>query len=360
MSKLKDAVASAISALENELPRIHSVLEAWESHGPATSIARDELNQLKDLYENGVVKKRMSSVLEFCEDNEDDISRLENQEAGSSLRHLAWVAGEHYVERLHSHMNDVVSDTSDGEDSEFFSKDYAGHFIKAGLEDDQFPQLSEIRGALHRALEEEGNHERSPEQLLQDMIEDSYEDARDTRLFCRLFDFKPTLDGFEVYNVVPSDTGDEVPGYIGGEFSLDEYDCSQPENFVWVAFNQLGELCEEYNEEHNEIADNYDVFDDIDDTEEIIELKERIKQQARPIMNGAIDETHDKYGEYRDRVIASVRNKQDEYGLSDDVVSAFANHVTKNINALIKNVENEFSEENQFYNEDEWGVLRVY
>lgn len=350
MSKLKDAVASAISALESELPRIHSVLEAWEKHGPATSIARDELNHLKDLYENGVVKKRLSNVLEFCEDNDDDISRLESQEAGSSLRHLAWVAGEHYVDRLHSHMNDVVSDTSDGEDSEFFSKDYAGHFIKAGLEDDQFPQLSEIRGALHRALEEEGNHERSPEQLLQDMIEDSYEDARDTRLFCRLFDFKPTLDGFEVYNVVPSDDDDDIPRYIGGDFYDTEYSISKPENFVWVAFNQLGELCDEYNEAHS---------DDLSEEEEA-ELKNDIKQKARPIMSRVVDETHDKYGEYRDRVIASVRNKQDEYDLSDDVVSAFANHVTKNINALIKNVENEFSEENQFYNEDEWGVLRLY
>lgn len=360
MSKLTDAVASAISALESELPRIHSVLEAWENHGPATSYARDELNQIKDLYENGVVKKRLSDILEFCEDNDDDISRLESQEAGVSLRILARTFGEQYVERLHRAMNDIVSETSDGEDSAYFDEVYAGHVIQRELTDDRLPKLSDVRSELHRALEENGDRERSPEQLLQDMIEDSYEDAQDTRLFCRLFDFKPTLDGFEVHDVVPSDTGDEVPGYIGGEFNDDEYNSGNPSNFVWVAFNQLGELCEEYNEEHHEITRKYGVFADIDDTEECVELKERIKQQARPIMARVVDETHDKYGEYRDRVIASVKNKQDEYDLSDDAVSAFANHVTKNINTLIKNVEDQFSEETQFYTDEEWGVFRLY
>ena len=359
MSRLKDAVESAISALESELPRIHSVLEAWENHGPATSIARDELNQLKDLYENDVVKKRLSDILEFCEDNDNDIARLESKESGSYLNHWTWIFGEEYVDRLHSAMDDIVSKTSDGADSAYFDEVYAGHVIQIELTDERLPQLVDVRGTLHRELEEEGNHGRSPEQLLRDMIEDSYGDARDTRLFCRFFDFKPTLDGFEAHEIVPSND-DEIPQYIGGEFSMDEYARSKPENFVWVAFNQLGELRDEYNEEHNELTDKYGVFADIDDTEEGVELKERIKQKARPIMNRVVDETYDKYGEYRDRVIASVRNKQDEYDLRDDVVSAFSNHVTKSINALIKNVENEFSEETQFNNDEEWGVLHIY
>ena len=306
MSKLTDAVASARSALESELPRIHSLLEAWESHGPATSYARDELDQLKDMYENGTVMQKMSNVLEFCEANDDDISRLESQDAGASLRHLAWIYEDYYVNRLRKSMAEFVSETSDGADSAYFDKVYAGHNIQRELTDERFPQLVEVRGELHRALEKEGNHERSPEQLLQDMTEDSYEDADDTRLFCRLFDFKATIDGFETHAIVPSNDED-IPQYIGGEFSMDEYDHSNPENFVWVAFNQLGELRDEYNDEHNELTDKYGVFADIDDTEEGVELRERIKQKARPIMDRVVDETRDKYGEYRDRIIASVK-----------------------------------------------------
>lgn len=83
--------------------------------------------------------------------------------------------------------------------------------------------------------------------------------------FCRLFDFNAEIDGFSTYSVVPSGTGDEVPGYIGGEFSLDDYSVSMPDNFVWVAFDELQNLCEEYNDEHNALTDKYGVFADIDD-----------------------------------------------------------------------------------------------
>lgn len=359
MSKLKDALESAISTLQRETPRIQNILEAWDSFDPDNSFERDELDLLREKYENGTLLKEALNELAVCEENDEEIVRLEDdQEYGDEFREAASTF-KAYVDQLPAKVSGLESRASEHEGTGLFGENYKAYDVPFALIDGSLPYPNQINSMLRRAHEHEANDARSPEKLLQSMTESSYEEPDDTRLFCRLFDFKAELDDFEVYEIVPSDD-DEIPQYIGGEFSSDEYDRSQPENFVWVAFNQLGELCEEYNEEHNEIADNYDVFDDIDDTEEIIELKERIKQQARPIMNGVIDETHDKYGEYRDRVIASVRNKQDEYDLSDDVVSAFANHVTKRINALIKNVENEFSEENQFYNEDEWGVLRVY
>ena len=93
--------------------------------------------------------------------------------------------------------------------------------------------------------------------------------------------------------------------------------------------------------------------------DEKVERRESVKQRARPIMNRVVDETHEKYGAYRDRIIASVQKKQDEYDISDDAVSAFSDYVTRSIKSLIENVENEFSEEAQFSGSDQ-GVLRLY
>ena len=360
MSEFKAALESAISALESELPRIQNVLDAWESHGPATPVARDELDKLKDQYENGVVKKRLSDILEFCEVNDDDISRLESQEAGIQLHPLARVFEESYIDRLREYMNNIESRTSEGADSAYFGRPDAGHYIYACLTADWIPQLSDVRGEFHRALEAEGNYERSPEQLLHDMTEDTYEDAADTRLFCRLFDFKTELDGFNAYEVVPSDTEADPPQYIGGEFFMDEYARRKPDNFVWVAFDKLGALTDIYNNgvDHD---DDYGLASDVSDLlDEGIELEEALKQKARPIMQQVIDETHEKYGAYRDSVIASVKNKQDEYDLSDDVVNAFADHVKRGIGTMIENVENEFSEEHQFNSDHNWGVFWQY
>ena len=358
MSKLKDALESGISTLQREMPRIQNILDAWESYGPTNSFERDELDLLKEKYEDGVLTQQASSALAYCEDNDEEISRLEDQEYGDILRKLTSRL-ESYVDQLHSNVNGLESRMNEDQGSGLFGENFKSYYIQFQLTHGLIPHDREIKSALDVAHERESSYARSPEQLLRDMTESSYEETDDARLFCRLFDFKATIDGFETHAIVPSDD-DDIPQYIGGEFSMDEYDRRKPENFVWVAFNQLGELRDEYNDEHNELTDKYGVFADIDDTEEGVELRERIKQKARPIMDRVVDETHDKYGEYRDRIIASVKSKQDEYDLSDDVVSAFSNHVTKGINALIKNVEIEFSEENQFDNDDPWGVLHVY
>ena len=87
------------------------------------------------------------------------------------------------------------------------------------------------------------------------------------------------------------------------------------------------------------------------------DLKDALKQLARPIMRQAVEETREKYGAYRDRVIASVENKQREYGLSDAVVSEFSERANHYIGKLIANVEDEFSEETQFSGGD-WGIFQ--
>lgn len=358
MSKLKDALESAISTLQRETPRIQNILDAWESYGPVNSVEREELDRLKGKYENGTLMKQATSELAFCKDNDEEITRLEDQEYGRLLR-KATSSFESYADQLRVKVDGLESRASEDGNTGLFGENYKPFHVQFALIDGSIPYSGQIESALNRALERESSYARSPERLLKDMTEDSREDEDDARLFCSLFDFKAMIDGFETHAVVPP-SYDDIPQYIGGEFSSDEYARSKPENFVWVAFNQLGELCEEYNEEHHAITDKYGVFADIDDTEECVELKERIKQKARPIMNSVIDEAREKYGEYRDRAIAAVKNKQDEYNLSDDVVNAFTDRVKRGINSLIENVEDEFSEETQFYNDEEWGVLHVY
>lgn len=358
MSKLKDALESAISTLQRETPRIQNILDAWESYGPVNSVEREELDRLKDKYENGTLMKQATSELAFCEDNDEEITRLEDQAYGD-LFLMATSHFEGYADQLRAKVDGLESRASEDGNTGLFGENYKPFHVEFALIDVAIPYSGQIESALNRALERESSYARSPERPLKDMTEDSRENEDDTRLFCSLFDFKTMIDGFETHAIVPP-SYDDIPQYIGGEFSSDEYARSKPENFVWVAFNQLGELRDEYDEEYNAIAHKYGVFADIDDTEECVELNERIKQQVRPIMDRVVDETREKYGEYRDRAIAAVKNKQDEYNLSDDVVNAFSGHVRRGINSLIENVENEFSEETQFYNDEEWGVLHVY
>lgn len=351
MSKLKDALESAKPALERELSRIQDLIEEWERRGVVDSTAREQLDRLKHGHENVVVTHRVSDALEFCEDNDDDISRVESQDNKYSTHFRAMALRlNDYLSRLHSCVTDLESHMSDVHDSASFSDKHTAGFISALLTGGPIPPRSDIQRTLRRALENEGDCARSPEQLLWDMAEGSAggEDEDDALAFCRFFDFKPTLGGFETGGVVPW-PGDERPWYIGGMFDDEEYNYSKPENFVWVAFSQLGDLCEEYNEAF---------FSGLSEDEKV-ELKERVKQEARPIMDRVVDETHEKYGAYRDRIIASVQKKQDEYDLSDDAVSAFSDYVTRSIKSLIENVENEFSEETQFSGSDR-GVLRIY
>lgn len=348
MSKLKDALEAMTSTLQRETPRVQNILEEWERHGIA-SHERGQFDRLKDKYENGALVKRATSELAFCEENDEEISRLEDQYCGDNLRDVA-SAYQSYADRLGSIVADLESRASEDEGAELFGKNYVAFEIQTALADGTIPYHGKIKSELKWAHEREGKLARSPKKLLRDMTRESYEDPINTVLFCRLFDFKTTLDGFETHAVVPPNDGDDIPQYIGGEFYDAEYDCSKPENFVWVAFKQLGELCEEYNDARS---------DDLSEEEEV-ELKNDIKQKARPIMNRVVDEAHDKYGTYRDSIIASVQKKQDEYDLNDDVISAFANRVTKRINALTKNVENEFSEETQFHGDGNWGVFRIY
>lgn len=352
MSKLKDALESAKPALERELSRIQDLIEEWERHGVVDSTAREQIDHLKHGYENVAVTHRVSDALDFCEDNDDDISRVESQDNRYSTHFRAMALRlNDYISRLHSRVTDLESHMSDVHDSEPFSDKHTAVFISGLLTGGPIPPCSDIQRTLRRALENEGDYARSPEQLLWDMAEGSAggEDEDDALAFCRVFDFEMTLDGFETGEVVPWPGDAGCRCYIGGAFNDEEYNSGNPSNFVCVALNQLGDLCEEYNEAF---------FSGLSEDEKV-ELKERVKQKARPIMDRAVDETHEKYGAYRDKIIASVQKKQDEYDISDDAVSAFSDYVTRSIKSLIENVENEFSEENQFSGGD-WGVLRIY
>ena len=354
MSKLKDALESATPALERELSRIQDLIEEWERHGAVDSTARDQLDRLKRGYENSIVTQRVSGALKFCEDNDDDISRIESQDNryGTYFSVLAMRINE-YISSLRPDVTELESNVSNVHDSASLRDKNVARFISVLITEGPVPPSNELQRKLRRALESEASYTRSPEQLLQDMTEGSAggEDEDDTRLFCRLFDFKTTLDGFETGSVVPWPGDlDVCPWYIGGMFVDGEYDYDDPNNFVNVALNQLGDLREEYR----------DAFRSGLGEDEEVELKEYIKQKARPIMDRVVDEAHEKYGAYRDSVIASVQKKRDEYDLSDDVVSAFSDYVKRTIGTLIKSVENVFSEETQFQGDGDWGVLRAY
>lgn len=356
MSEFKAALESAKPTLERELSQIQDLVEAWGRDGTISpSTARDQLGLLENGYENVTLMRNVSDGLEFCEDSDDDISRIESQdnEYGTYFRVQAYRLNE-YISGFRWGADELESRVNDVQDSTSRSDERVTSFISMFLISGPVPSRGELQRSLRRALEDEGDYERSPEQLLWDMAEGSAggEIEDDTRLFCRLFDFKTTFDGFETDSVVPwlGDV-DVYPWYIGGTFVDGEYDYDDPNNnFVSVALNQLGALREEYRDARPGYLDE----------DEKVELKEYIKQKARPIMDRVVDETHEKYGAYRDRVIASVRNKQDEYDLSDDAVSAFSDYVTRTIGILINSVENAFSEETQFEGNGDWGLFWLY
>lgn len=376
MSEYKDTLESAIETAVQLTPRMQNAIEQLEERVKPTGSDLEYFNRCKELCENSVLIKQANEALAFVEECDEEIAKYETLFPRNPF-------GQDIIE-LNNHKAGMIKELKDlenyldtGISPARYLKDIklavGIHFVNP------IHNKADVEWSLSSARETYAEHyERSPEDLLRSMIESRpVEGYHDTGAFCHMFDFKTELDGIDTGRVVPTGADATNPAYIGGEFSATEYFHKKPENFVWVAFRKLGSLTSIYNaaldaidraEGSNELIGMSDLIMEVNGDHDLAsaaadmldegeDLKEVLKQLARPIMHQVVDETHEKYGAYRDSVIASVENKQREYELSDAIVGEFAEHVRTSINALIKNVEDEFSEETQFGGGD-WGIFQ--
>ena len=378
MSEYKDVLELTIDTAVQLTPRIQNAIEQLEERAKPTGSDLEYFNECKEMLANRVRIKQANEALAFVEECDEEITKYETLFPGNPFgqciielnNHKAGMIEE--LKKLENYLDTGISPTSYLKDIKLA---IGIHFVNP------IHTKERVERRLSMARENYAEfYERSPEELLQDMCKIPREVNHSTAMFCRLFDFKTELDGFDTGAVIPTGEDARYPAYIGGEFSDTEYFFKKPDNFVWVAFSKLGSLMSIYNaaldaadraEGSNELVGMSDLIMEVngdhdlasaaaDMLEEGEDLKEVLKQLARPIMDRVVDEAHEKYGAYRDSVIASVQKKRDEYDLSDDVVSAFSDYVKRTIGTLIKSVENIFSEETQFQCDGDWGVLRAY
>ena len=376
MSEYKDVLESTIDAAVQLIPRMQNAIEQLEERAKPTGSDLEYFNERKEMLANRVRIKQANEALAFVEECDEEITKYEtlfpSNPFGQCIielnNHKAGMIEE--LKKLENYLDTGISPTS-------YLKDIrlaiGIHFVNP------IHTKERVERRLSMARENYAEfYERSPEELLQDMCKIPREVSHSTAMFCRLFDFKTELDGFDTGAVIPTGEDARYPAYIGGEFSDVEYFFHRkPDNFVWVALNKLGTLASIYNsainsgvftEGSNELIGVHDLaleatgdLDLISAAQDMLDegedLKEALKQLARPIMQQVVEEAHEKYGAYRNRVIASVENKQREYGLSDAVVSEFSERANHYIGKLIANVEDEFSEETQFSGDD-WGIFQ--
>ena len=140
------------------------------------------------------------------------------------------------------------------------------------------------------------------------------------------------------------DKGDpDNPHYIGGTFTEPgrvNHDRCEP---LYGAFVEVTEVLpyefqDGVEELRGELSD-----DEIRESEAYYELKDSIGQKTCTVIDEAVDWAQSAYPEYRKRMIGSVQGKQEEYGLSDDLVNEFASLVNVNVSALLDNVNGFFS-----------------
>lgn len=375
MSEYKDALESTIDTAVQLTPRIQNAIEQLEERVKLTGSDLEYFNECKEMLENRIRIKQANEALALVEECDEEITKYETlfpsnpfgQDIIELNNHKAGMIEE--LKKLENYLDTGISPASYLKDIKLA---IGIHFVNP------IHEKKDVEWSLSKAR---GNYaefyERSPEELLRDMCKYPREVGHSTAAFCHMFDFKTELDGFDTGAVIPTGEDTAYPAYIGGEFSDTEYFHRKPDNFVWVALSKLETLTSIYNnvvnagsvtEGSNELVGMHDLMLEVSGDYELVsaaadmldegaDLKEALKQLARPIMRQVVEETHEKYGAYRDRVIASVENKQDEYDLSDDVINEFSERAKHYINKLIANVEDEFSEETQFSGGD-WGIFQ--
>lgn len=146
---------------------------------------------------------------------------------------------------------------------------------------------------------------------------------------------------------MPGKGDSDNPHYIGGTFA--EPGTANPDQCepLYGAYVEVTEALP------NKFQDGAeDIPGELLESEEYHELKAAVGQKARRVIDEANDWARSAYPAYANRMINSVRSKQEEYDLDDDLANEFESMVRKNVNALLDNV-NDFFDADTLLDEDE-------
>lgn len=359
MSDLKNAAKLALETATRITPRVQTILEQWQERNKPVGFELRLFKSAQEPWYDGGFIDSVTSTLALIEENDADVTRFENESYGWHLRQ-ATDRFKVFADESPSRVSEIESHLNNPQDAARFD-DINYLDLRLGFD---VPTKRSVNYALVRARDEYRVVSRSPEQVLRDMMHHyPFAWPDDTTLFRQLFDFETRFGDTDIYDVVPGRDANTAPQYIGGDLTLDDYNSNKrPNNFVWVAIDKLVALNEIYNEAKSSgyflSFDDYGLTDAVRGlVDEGMQLEEAVKQIARPIMQQVVDAAYEKYGAYRDEIIAGVENKQSKYELSDDIVNEFTGFVKKAIGAFIEDVEDAFSEEAQFNSGGDWGVF---
>lgn len=362
MSKLKDAVGAQIEALEKLAPAAQAVVDEFMTRW-GVAIRNSQNVRLVDYapQSTGNYHERMNNsrkALEMCEENEERILELESRGASRVMDAIDRL--ERNVEKLNTARRAVPAVLAQAEDAAD-----ANEFAGAIFNNDDLWLSFEYRANLmiERAIEvdeEPSALEKfggTPEDIVREFIDNggSYALDETAAAFCEAFDFEPSIDGSPIENLemLLPDKGDpDNPHYIGGTFTEPgrvNHDRCEP---LYSAFVEATEtLPYEFQDGvgalKGELSD-----DEIRESEAYYELKDSIGKRTCSAIDEAVDWAQSTYPKYCNRMIESVRGKQEEYDLGDDLVNEFESLARANVSALLDNV-NEFFNAETLLGEDE-------
>lgn len=353
MSKLKDAVEAQIEALEKLAPVAQDVVDEFMTRW-GVEIRNDQMVRLVNYAPQSVgnYHERMNKTrkaLEVCEENEERILELESRGASRVMDAIDRL--ERNVESLNTARRSVPAMLAQAE-----GMADVGEFTRAIYNDDDLhpslfgPADRMIEHAIEvdeepSALEKFGG---APEDILREFIDNggSYPLDETAAAFCEAFGFEPSVGGSEIENLemlLPGMGDPDNPNYIGGTFTEPgrvHHGRCEP---LYGAFVEVTEILPyEFQDGVEALKDELN-DDEIRESEAYYELKDSIGQKTCTVIDEAVDWAQSAYPEYRKRMIGSVQGKQEEYGLSDDLVNEFASLVSVNVNALLDNVNEFFS-----------------
>lgn len=343
MSKLKDAIKAYIEALEKLAPLAQDLVDEFKTRW-GVEMKNNQNVRLVDFAPQGAgnYNERMAIArwaLETCEESEERILKLEAR--GSSRVQAAIDRLEYNTEKVNVATRAVPGMLARAEDMAD-----AEEFMRANFtNDDVYPPFDLMRGVLENAFESDEELGNNPEDIIREMVENGGSYALDdiAGAFCETFDFEPSIDGSPIENLemLLPDKGDpDNPHYIGGTFTEPgrvNHDRCEP---LYGAFVEVTEtLPYEFQDGVEEIKG------EIHESEEYYELKDSIGQRTRAVIDEAVDWAQSTYPEYCNRMIDSVRGKQEEYDLDDDLVNEFESLARANVSALLDNVNAFFNAE---------------
>lgn len=351
MSKLKDAVEAQIEALEKLAPLAQDLVDEFMTRW-GIEMRNDQYVRLVNYapQTTGEYHKYMNKArkaLEACEENEERILELESRGVTRVTEVIDRLErGTESVNTARRAVPAMLAQAEDMADANEFAWAIYNN-------DDLSPSLYlidvqiEIAIGTDSALKKFGG---TPEDILREFIDNGGSNLLEetAAAFCEAFDFEPSVGGSKIENLemlLPGKGDSDNPNYIGGTFTEPgrvHLGRCEP---LYGAFVEVTEVLPYAFQDGVEALKDELGDDEIRESEAYYELKDSIGKRTCSVIDDAVDWAQSAYPEYRKRMIGSVQGKQEEYGLSDDLVNEFASFVRVSVSALLDNVNAFFSTE---------------